>query len=77
LPDISVQFILSKDRKLRAIVFNRSSLDVGQTEGIIGRRTRQGVSISYSFDFPKDEKPPVIADTTAQPQAQAKDSSGN
>jgi len=77
LPDISVQFILSKDRKLRAIVFNRSSLDVGQTAGIIGSRTRQGVSISYSFDFPQDEKPPVIADTTAQPQAQAKDSSGN
>ena len=75
LPDISVQFILSRDRKLRAIVFNRSSLDV--TTGIISRRTRQGVSISYSFDFPKDEKPPVIADTTAQQQAHAKDSSSD
>jgi hypothetical protein len=76
LPDISVQFILSKDRKLRAIVFNRSSLDV-TTGTAIGRRTRQGVSISYSFDFPKDEKPPAIADTTGQPEAHVKDSSGN
>ncbi|QEC68516.1 hypothetical protein FRZ67_14825 [Panacibacter ginsenosidivorans] len=60
LPDISIEFILSTDRKLRAIVFNKSSLDV--TTGIIGRRIRQGVSISYSFDFPQDKIPiPVTA----------------
>lgn len=53
LPDISVQIILSRDRKLRAIVFNKSSLDV--SSGNIGRTTRQGVSITYSFDFPKDK----------------------
>jgi len=52
LPDISVQIILSRDRKLRAIIFNKSSLDV--SSGSIGRTTRQGVSITYSFDFPKD-----------------------
>ena len=57
LPDISVEFILSRDRKLSAIVFNKSTLDV--SSGIIGRRIRQGVSISYSFDFPK-EKPPLL-----------------
>jgi hypothetical protein len=63
LPDISVEFVLSNDRKLRAVVFNKTSLDVA-TSGNIGRRTRQGVSISYSFDFPKD-KPPVPVNTTA------------
>ncbi|CAN5500480.1 hypothetical protein BH10BAC2_BH10BAC2_28570 [soil metagenome] len=59
LPDISIEFVLSRDRKLRAIVFNKSSLDV--TTGIIGRRIRQGVSISYSFDFPKDKAPISVA----------------
>jgi len=63
LPDISIQFILSRDRKLRAIVFNKSSLDV--SSGIIGRRIRQGVSMSYSFDFPND-KPPILNDSATQ-----------
>lgn len=57
LPDISIEFVLSTDRKLRAIVFNKSSLDV--ITGIIGRRIRQGVSLSYTFDFPNDKLPPV------------------
>ena len=66
LPDISAQFILSKDRKLRAIVFSRSSLDAfssysGSSLGL-GRRNRQGVSLSYTFnprrqvDLDKDAK---------------------
>lgn len=50
LPDISVQIILSRDRKLRAIVFNHSSLGATNT-GTIGRVTRQGISISYTRDF--------------------------
>lgn len=49
LPDLSVQIILSKDRRLRAIIFNRSSFDV--SGGALGRRNRQGVSISYSKDI--------------------------
>jgi hypothetical protein len=49
LPDISIQVVLSKDRKLRAVIFNKSSLDVNGSA--IGRRTRQGVSISYTRDF--------------------------
>ena len=56
LPDVSVQIILSKDRKLRAVVFNRSSLTVaGNTAatGTLGRSTRQGVSLSYTKDFEK------------------------
>ncbi|WP_447641047.1 MULTISPECIES: translocation/assembly module TamB domain-containing protein [Chitinophagaceae] len=50
LPDISVSIILSKDRKLRAIIFNRSSLDVGSGTSL-GRRNRMGASLSYSTDF--------------------------
>ncbi|MFT4204753.1 MAG: translocation/assembly module TamB domain-containing protein [Chitinophagaceae bacterium] len=50
LPDISVSIILSRDRTLRAIVFNRSSLDVG-TGTSLGRRNRMGASLSYSKDF--------------------------
>lgn len=53
LPDISVQIILSqnfaKGSKIKAIVFNKSSLDV--STGIIGRRNRQGVSLTYTRDF--------------------------
>lgn len=58
LPDISVQIILSRDRKLKAIIFNKSSLDV--SSGNIGRTTRQGVSITYSIDFPKNQNEMLI-----------------
>lgn len=53
LPDLSVQIILSPDRRLRAIIFNRNSFDV--SGGALGRRNRQGVSISYSKDVDKLE----------------------
>jgi hypothetical protein len=49
LPDLNIEFILTRDRKLRAIVFNRNSLDI--IGGSMGRRNRQGVSISYRKDF--------------------------
>ena len=49
LPDLNIEFIISKDRKLRAIVFNRNSLDINGSA--LGRRNRQGVSISYRKDF--------------------------
>jgi len=55
LPDISVQFVLSADRKLRMVVFNKSSIDA--QVGIIGRKTRQGVALSYTKDFPKEKIP--------------------
>jgi hypothetical protein len=67
LPDIRVEIVLSNDRKLRAVVFNKSSLDVnsGVNASGLGRRNRQGVSISYTRDFekifgtkPKDQKVP-------------------
>ncbi len=53
LPDISVQIILSRDKKLRAIVFNRSSLGVATNSETIGRVSKQGISISYTKDFDK------------------------
>ncbi|MGI9137941.1 MAG: translocation/assembly module TamB domain-containing protein, partial [Sediminibacterium sp.] len=49
LPDVNIEFILTKDRKLRAIIFNRNSLDINGSS--LGRRNRQGVSISYRKDF--------------------------
>lgn len=51
LPDLNIEFILSKDRKLRAILFNKNSLDI--SAGGIGRRNRFGASISYRKDFDK------------------------
>ena len=45
LPDISVEFILSNDRKLRAILFKRDNLELGS------RRNRVGASISFRQDF--------------------------
>lgn len=49
LPDLTVEIILSKDRKLRAIIFSRNNLDI--TASAVGRRNRQGASISYRKDF--------------------------
>ena len=51
LPDFNIEFILTKDRKLRAIVFTKNSLDISGST--FGRRNRQGVSISYRRDFDK------------------------
>ena len=49
LPDSNIEFILTRNRKLRAIIFNRNSLDI--TGSSLGRRNRQGISISYRQDF--------------------------
>jgi hypothetical protein len=51
LPDFNVEFILTKDKKLRAIVFTKNSLDISGST--FGRRNRQGASISYRRDFDK------------------------
>lgn len=45
LPDISLEFVLTNDRRLRFIVFKRDNLD------IVGRRNRAGISFSYRQDF--------------------------
>ncbi len=49
LPDLNIEFVLSKDRKLRAIIFSKNSLDIAGSS--LGRRNRQGASISYKRDF--------------------------
>lgn len=50
LPDLNIEIVLSKDKKLRAIVFNKNSLDISGGNAL-GRRNRQGVSISYRQEF--------------------------
>ncbi|MBV9987964.1 MAG: translocation/assembly module TamB domain-containing protein, partial [Chitinophagaceae bacterium] len=69
LPNVNIEFVLSRDRKLRLIVFNRGSFDLSGTS--FGRRNRQGVSISYRKDFEKlfgkkedDTEVKVPADST-------------
>jgi hypothetical protein len=49
LPDLTVDIVLSKDKRVRAIVFSRNDLDISTTS--VGRRNRQGASISYRSDF--------------------------
>ncbi|MEO7529961.1 MAG: translocation/assembly module TamB domain-containing protein [Sediminibacterium sp.] len=49
LPNVNIEFVLTRDKKLRLIVFNKTSLDLSGTS--FGRRNRQGVSISYRKDF--------------------------
>jgi|GEM_PF-61699 len=49
LPDWNIEFVLTKDRNLRAIVFSKNSLDI--SGNALGRRTRQGIGISYRKDF--------------------------
>ncbi len=53
LPDISVEFVLTPNRRLRFIVFKKDNLDFS------GRRNRAGVSISWRRDYDKlfGEKP--------------------
>jgi hypothetical protein len=70
LPNVNIEFVLSRDRKLRLIVFNRSSLDLSGSS--FGKRNRQGVSISYRKDFERlfgkkedDTEVKVPADTTS------------
>jgi hypothetical protein len=48
LPNLNIEFVLTKDKKLRLIIFNKTTLDVS-----FGRRNRQGISISYRKDFDK------------------------
>jgi hypothetical protein len=51
LPDINVEWILTNDKQLRLIFFAKNNLDA--TGGILGRRNRQGLSLSYKHDFDK------------------------
>ena len=46
---MNIEYILTKDKQLRLIAFFKNSLDA--TGGILGRRNRQGISLSYKHDF--------------------------
>ena len=76
LPDLTVDIILSKDRKVRAIIFSRNNLDI--TASSVGRVNRQGASISYRRDFERilsskenkpKEKPAPVTPIVAHPAA--------
>jgi hypothetical protein len=49
LHDVTVEIVLSKDRKLRGILFSKSNIDAAT--GVLGQRSRHGASISYRRDF--------------------------
>lgn len=68
LPDLNIELVLTKDKRLRAIVFNKNSLDISGST--LGRINRQGVSLSYQLDFdrifgikPKEVKIPYRDDS--------------
>lgn len=47
-PDITIEYLLTKDGKLRIVGFNRTVVDA-----TLGQRNRTGVRLSYSRDFDK------------------------
>jgi hypothetical protein len=47
-PDITIEWLLSKDGSLRVVGFNRTSADY-----TIGQRNRSGIQLSYRKDFDK------------------------
>ncbi len=55
-PDITVEYFLSKDGKLRIVGFNRTVVDA-----TLGQRNRTGLRLSYSRDFDKYTKAERIA----------------
>jgi hypothetical protein len=55
-PDITVEYLLSKDGKLRIVGFNRTVVDAA-----LGQRNRTGIRLSYTRDFDKLTKSERIA----------------
>ncbi len=49
-PDVSFEYLISPDGRLRVIGFNRSDADIGDYVGIT-RRNRTGVQLSYRKEF--------------------------
>ena len=47
-PDITVEYLLTKDGKLRIVGFNRTVVDA-----TLGQRNRTGLRLSYTRDFDK------------------------
>jgi hypothetical protein len=65
-PDITVEWLLTSDGKLRVVGFNRTSVDV-----TLGQRNRTGVRLSYQKEFdkkrtaPKKKEPLPVIKTAA------------
>ncbi len=55
-PDITIEYLLTKDGKLRVVGFNRTVVDA-----TLGQRNRTGVRLSYNRDFDKLTKAERIA----------------
>lgn len=49
-PDISFEYLITPDGRLRVIGFNRSDADLGDIAGVT-RRNRTGIQLSYRKDF--------------------------
>lgn len=49
-PDVSFEYLITPDGRLRVIGFNRSDADLGDIAGVT-RRNRTGVQLSYTKDF--------------------------
>ncbi len=49
-PDVSFEYLISADGRLRVIGFNRSDPDLGDIAGVT-RRNRTGIQLSYRKDF--------------------------
>jgi hypothetical protein len=72
-PDVSFEYLISPDGRLRVIGFNRSDADPGDISGLI-RRNRTGIQLSYRKEFDsfteffineKRKSRKFIADTTS------------
>jgi hypothetical protein len=55
-PDITLEYFLTKDGKLRIVGFNRTVVDA-----TLGQRNRTGLSLSYGRDFDKHTKAERLA----------------
>lgn len=49
-PDVSFQYLITPDGRLRVVGFNRSDADIGDLVGVT-RRNRTGIQLSYRKDF--------------------------
>ncbi|MEO9022073.1 MAG: translocation/assembly module TamB domain-containing protein [Ginsengibacter sp.] len=49
-PDVSFEYLISPDGRLRVVGFNRSDADLGDIAGVT-RRNRTGIQLSYRKDF--------------------------
>lgn len=66
-PDITIEYLLTKDGKLRIVGFNRTVVDA-----TLGQRNRTGLRLSYSRDFDKLTKAERILQREERKKKKAK-----